>query len=255
MEHKSSQLGDFSGRQVVKTLPSNAGGEGSIPGWEAKISHDSQPKNQNIKQKQYCNNFEKDFKKFIACCLTSSRSSVDSEILSWAVSCGRVNWDPPSLPFSLLHPSHTVQPPGEKSQPSQFPNFSAPSHPCVEDRAHPTLCYDSRSFKKWRSGRHLTNAQRCEISRTQKWNMRHSPHFPREEFQVPESRVWHQEVLDTEIGRSKRHKLRKVGKDVQRSIHVGCPLTSPPESLVESECWNPEPKSMEPEIWNRARMK
>ena len=44
MEHKSSQLGDFSGRQVVKTLPSNAGGEGSIPGWEAKILHASEPK-------------------------------------------------------------------------------------------------------------------------------------------------------------------------------------------------------------------
>ena len=46
--------------------------------------------------------------------------------------------------------------------------------------------------------------------------MRHSPHFHRGEFQVPESRVWHQEVLDTETGRNKREKLRKVGKDVQR---------------------------------------
>ena len=44
MEHKSSQLGDFSGPHVVKTLPFNARGEGSIPGREAKISHDSQPK-------------------------------------------------------------------------------------------------------------------------------------------------------------------------------------------------------------------
>ena len=76
------ELGDFSGCQVVKTLPFNAGGEGSIHGREAKISHDSQPKNQNMKQKQYCNKFEKDFKKFIACGLASSHYGVDSKILS-----------------------------------------------------------------------------------------------------------------------------------------------------------------------------
>ena len=47
---------------MVKTLPSNAGGMGSIPGWGAKIPHASRPKNQNIKQKRYCNKFNKDFK-------------------------------------------------------------------------------------------------------------------------------------------------------------------------------------------------
>ena len=50
---------------MVKTSPSNAGGAGSIPGQRAKIPHASQPKNQNIKkknQKQYCNEFNKDFK-------------------------------------------------------------------------------------------------------------------------------------------------------------------------------------------------
>ena len=50
------------GRPVVETSPSNAGGVGSIPGWGAKISHALQPKNQNIKRKQYCNKFNKDFK-------------------------------------------------------------------------------------------------------------------------------------------------------------------------------------------------
>ena len=35
---------------MVKTSPSNAGGEGSIPGWGAKIPHASWPKNQNIKK-------------------------------------------------------------------------------------------------------------------------------------------------------------------------------------------------------------
>ena len=37
---------------------SNVGGEGLIPGWRGKIPH----ANQNIKQKQYCNKFNKDFK-------------------------------------------------------------------------------------------------------------------------------------------------------------------------------------------------
>ena len=47
---------------MVKTWPSNAGGAGLIPGWGAKIPHASRTKNQNIKQKQYCNKFNKDFK-------------------------------------------------------------------------------------------------------------------------------------------------------------------------------------------------
>ena len=55
-------LGDFPGGPVVKTSPSNAGGVGSISGWGAKVPHALGPKNQNIKQKQYCNKFNKDFK-------------------------------------------------------------------------------------------------------------------------------------------------------------------------------------------------
>ena len=53
---------DFPGGPVVKTLPSKAGGVGSIPGQGTKIPHASQPKKQNIKRKQYCNKFNKDFK-------------------------------------------------------------------------------------------------------------------------------------------------------------------------------------------------
>ena len=48
---------------MVGTSPSNAGGPGSIPGPGAKIPHASWPKNQNIKQKQYWNKFNKDLKK------------------------------------------------------------------------------------------------------------------------------------------------------------------------------------------------
>ena len=51
------------GGPVVKTLPSNAGGANLIPGQEAKIPHASWLKNQNTKQKQYCNTFSKDLNK------------------------------------------------------------------------------------------------------------------------------------------------------------------------------------------------
>ena len=47
---------------MFKTSPSNAGGVGLIPAWGAKIPHASRPKNQNIKQKQYCKKFIEDFK-------------------------------------------------------------------------------------------------------------------------------------------------------------------------------------------------
>ena len=47
---------------MVKTSSFNAGGAGLIPNQGAKIPHASQSKNQNIKQKQYCNKFSKDFK-------------------------------------------------------------------------------------------------------------------------------------------------------------------------------------------------
>ena len=53
---------NFPGGPAVKTLPSNAGVTGSIPGQGAKTPHASWPKNQNMKQKQYWNKFNKDFK-------------------------------------------------------------------------------------------------------------------------------------------------------------------------------------------------
>ena len=50
---------DFPASPVVKTSPSSAG---LIPTWEAKIPQASWPKYQNIKQKQYDNKCNKDFK-------------------------------------------------------------------------------------------------------------------------------------------------------------------------------------------------
>ena len=64
--HQTSKIinfWDFPGSPVVKTSPSNAGVAGLIPGWGAKIPHASRPKHQNVKQKQYCNKFNTDFKK------------------------------------------------------------------------------------------------------------------------------------------------------------------------------------------------
>ena len=52
--------GDFSRVPLGKTLLSNARVESSIPLPGVKIPHTLGPK--NIKQKQYCNKFSKDFK-------------------------------------------------------------------------------------------------------------------------------------------------------------------------------------------------
>ena len=63
MHVKNSVHRDFPGGPVVKTSPSNAEGKSSVPGQRAKIPHASRPKKtENIKQKQYCNKFNKDFK-------------------------------------------------------------------------------------------------------------------------------------------------------------------------------------------------
>ena len=48
--------------QWLRLPTSNAGDVGSIPGQGTKIPHASGTKNQNIKQKQYCNEFNKAFK-------------------------------------------------------------------------------------------------------------------------------------------------------------------------------------------------
>lgn len=59
------QMGDLPDGPVVKLLPSNTGGAGSILSQGTKISYASGPKNkakQNIKWKQCCNKFKKGFK-------------------------------------------------------------------------------------------------------------------------------------------------------------------------------------------------
>ena len=50
------------GGPVVKTSPSAAGGVVSIPGWIPESPYVLWPKNQNIKQRQYCNKLNKEFK-------------------------------------------------------------------------------------------------------------------------------------------------------------------------------------------------
>ena len=51
---------DLPGGPMVKTLPSNAVQAGQV--WRTKVSHASWPKYQNMKPKQYCHEFNKDFK-------------------------------------------------------------------------------------------------------------------------------------------------------------------------------------------------
>ena len=53
---------DFPGGPVVKTSPSSTWSVGSMPGQGAEIPCALWSENQNIKQKQYCNQFNKDFK-------------------------------------------------------------------------------------------------------------------------------------------------------------------------------------------------
>ena len=60
---KKKYFRDFPGGPVVTTLPSNAGVADLIPGQGSKIPCASQPKNQNITQKQYCDKFNEDLKK------------------------------------------------------------------------------------------------------------------------------------------------------------------------------------------------
>ena len=52
--YNKPRVRNFPGGPVVETLPSNAGGEGSVPGWGARIPHVSWSRNQNIGQRQYC---------------------------------------------------------------------------------------------------------------------------------------------------------------------------------------------------------
>ena len=47
---------------MVQNSPSNAGASDSVPGQGYTIPHVSRPKNPDIKQKQYWNKFNKDFK-------------------------------------------------------------------------------------------------------------------------------------------------------------------------------------------------
>ena len=49
---------------MVKTLPFNAGDAGSIPGLGARVHMPNGQKNENMKQKQYCNKTIKTLKKW-----------------------------------------------------------------------------------------------------------------------------------------------------------------------------------------------
>ena len=58
---KDGKNRDFPGDPGVMTWPSNAS-SGLTSDWRATIPHTSRPKKQNVKQKQYCNKFNKNFK-------------------------------------------------------------------------------------------------------------------------------------------------------------------------------------------------
>ena len=66
LRHRSKEIRnvykDFPGGLVVKTLPSNAEGAGSVPGWGSEIPCACDQKTKTEKQEQYCNKLNKDFK-------------------------------------------------------------------------------------------------------------------------------------------------------------------------------------------------
>ena len=51
LRNVKNQKGDFPGRLMVKTSPSNIGGAGSISDWATKTADIWWPKNKNMKQK------------------------------------------------------------------------------------------------------------------------------------------------------------------------------------------------------------
>ena len=67
LKKKKSTGGDFPGGPMVKTSPSTARSAGLMSGQGAKSPHALWPKNQNIKQKHCCNEFNKGLKKIKAC--------------------------------------------------------------------------------------------------------------------------------------------------------------------------------------------
>ena len=94
------QSRDFPDDPVVKTLLSSAGDMDSIPGWETKIPHALQPKNQNIKQKQYCSKLNKDFK------LVHIKKKIFKNTLTLVVSCKVLAGKETSLYFLCLNLSN-----------------------------------------------------------------------------------------------------------------------------------------------------
>ena len=63
-QEQQKKAEDFPGGLVVRTSPSNARGVSSIPGQGAKSPRASgpNPPTSNMRQKQYCNKFNKNFK-------------------------------------------------------------------------------------------------------------------------------------------------------------------------------------------------
>ena len=62
---KSLKVGSSLAVQLLRLRLPMAGGESSIPHWGPKSPRALWPKNQNMKQKQYCNKFNKGFKNSI----------------------------------------------------------------------------------------------------------------------------------------------------------------------------------------------
>ena len=141
---------------MVKTLPSNTGGASSIPGQGAKIPHTSRPKNKTIKQKQYCNKLNKDFKNGPDQKKNKEREKVEAAqglhtnssapgTRQREAQCWRPGSQPASLPLDSQN-SHHVPPKRPSPSCRQEPSSSVHIGPCcrVCSLSSQVECYPSR---------------------------------------------------------------------------------------------------------------
>ena len=97
---------------MIETSPSNAGDVGLVSGQGTEIPPALQPKKQNVRQRQYCNEFSKDFKngphqKILILEKTRNIEPQGQGVTHGGRSVHAACWLPPQLVLAALY-RHTV---------------------------------------------------------------------------------------------------------------------------------------------------
>ena len=82
---RTAEKRDFPGGPAVQILPSSARGVGLIPGQGSKIPHALWQKHQNLKQKQYCNEFTKTLQRKRKKCRGERHGSESAPLNDWGI--------------------------------------------------------------------------------------------------------------------------------------------------------------------------